>query len=61
MPHNSGVTATAACNCGRLQSARDDPFNLPDANLKFYAEMDQECCGALERITMPIHKENEFG
>ncbi len=60
MPHNSGVVLTAACNCGRMQGPRDDPFTLADANLKFYADMEQECCGALERILMPVHTENIY-
>ncbi len=34
MPHNSGVTFPAACNCGRKIFNREDPFTLEEANYK---------------------------
>ena len=56
MPHKSSVTFLAACNCGRKQSGRDDPFTLKQANYDFYAEMDEECCRDLEKVTVPIYQ-----
>ena len=29
-----------------------------EANLKFYAEMESECCQTLERIPFPVHTES---
>ena len=50
----------SACNCGRVQGNREDPFTLEDANLKFYAEMEGECCQTLERLPFPVHTESAF-
>ena len=44
MPHKSALTYISACNCGKRQSNREDPFTLIDANYTFYAEMEDECC-----------------
>ena len=44
MPHKSSLIFISACNCGKKQSSRDDPFSLIDANFTFYSEMDDECC-----------------
>ena len=27
-PHSSRITSVSACNCGRLQEQREDPFDL---------------------------------
>ena len=50
MPHMSSVSFLAACNCGRKQANRDDPFTLKDANHTFYAEMEEDCCRDLEKV-----------
>ena len=46
----SSMTYISACNCGRRQVNRDDPFTLVQANFMFYAELEDECCGDLEHI-----------
>ncbi len=56
MPHNSGVTFVVACNCGRKLFTREDPFTVADANYRFYAEAEQDCCGELDRLTFPLHR-----
>lgn len=56
MPHRSAVNFVSACNCGKKQSSRDDPFNLLEANYNFYSEMDEECCRDLERTSVPFHQ-----
>ena len=50
IPHRSAMTFISACNCGRRQVNRDDPFTLVEANFMFYAELEDECCGDLEHI-----------
>ncbi len=61
MNHSSGLTALAACNCGRRQADREDPFSLAEANFKFYSEMEEECCGELEKIQIPVFTPQESG
>jgi len=34
--HNSRGRSTSACNCGRKQAPRDDPFDAQGANYDFY-------------------------
>lgn len=34
--HNSRARSTGACNCGRKQAPRDDPFDIKAANYDFY-------------------------
>lgn len=36
MNHNSRGRSTSACNCGRKQAPRDDPFDIQAANHDFY-------------------------
>ena len=55
MPHRSSVTFASACNCGKKQGTREDPFNLADANFTFYNDLEDECCRDLERTPVPIH------
>ena len=57
---SSCFAQVSACNCGRVQGNREDPFTLEDANLKFYAEMEGECCQTLERLPFPVHTESAF-
>ncbi|GMT14771.1 hypothetical protein PFISCL1PPCAC_6068 [Pristionchus fissidentatus] len=40
--HSSSVTHVSACNCGRSQMMRSDPFTLKEANCDFYAQFN--CC-----------------
>lgn len=57
MAHSSGVSFTSACNCGRRQAARDDPFTLADANCGFYAELEEDCCKDLEHVAFPAYEQ----
>ena len=50
----SGVQYIAACNCGRRQANREDPFKLIDANYNFYQQLEEECCKDLERLDFPV-------
>ena len=54
MPHESGVTFVSACNCGRRQGNRDDPFSIMEANFKFFAQMEEDCCQDLDHIKVPV-------
>ncbi|KAI8879952.1 hypothetical protein K501DRAFT_192408 [Backusella circina FSU 941] len=55
--HNSGVTFIHACNCGKSQMSRDDPFDIMDANINFYLKFD--CCCA-EASTRAVDIENSI-
>ena len=35
-PHSSRITSVCACNCGRIQDHREDPFDLKVRNLGSY-------------------------
>ncbi|RUS78116.1 hypothetical protein EGW08_014124 [Elysia chlorotica] len=48
------VQTKAACNCGRMQADRDDPFHFKSANYDFYQELEAVCCSKLEHIAMPV-------
>ncbi|KAK5887327.1 hypothetical protein CesoFtcFv8_015936 [Champsocephalus esox] len=52
--HNSRGRSTSACNCGRKQAPREDPFDIQAANYDFYQMLDEKCCGKLERIDFPV-------
>jgi len=54
MPHTSGMQYIAACNCGRKQANREDPYTLYEANYGFYAELEEDCCKDLQHLTFPI-------
>lgn len=55
MEHSSGVRYVAACNCGRKQGPREDPFNTKVANYDFYKHLSEECgCSKLENFHFPI-------
>ncbi|XP_039282793.1 protein SMG8 [Nilaparvata lugens] len=56
MEHSSGVRYVSACDCGRRQGPRDDPFTVRAANCDFYTQLGDDCqCGsALERIHFPV-------
>ena len=51
----SGVQYIAACNCGRRQANREDPFKLVDANHNFYQQLEEDCCKDLEHVQFPVH------
>jgi len=55
MKCNSGVQHIAACNCGRRQANREDPFKLVDANYNFYQQLEDECCQDLEHVEFPVY------
>merc|ERR1719422_2626785 len=55
MQHSSGVQYIAACNCGRRQANREDPFKLVDANYNFYQQLEEECCKDLEHVEFPVY------
>uniref|UniRef100_A0ACB8EC34 Protein smg8 n=1 Tax=Sphaerodactylus townsendi TaxID=933632 RepID=A0ACB8EC34_9SAUR len=52
--HNSRARSTGACNCGRKQAPRDDPFDIKAANYDFYQLLEEKCCGKLDHINFPI-------
>ncbi|KAG2237094.1 hypothetical protein INT48_004595 [Thamnidium elegans] len=52
--HNSGFTFFHACDCGRTQKLRDDPFDIEEANVKFYNKFN--CCLGTERAALDIEK-----
>ncbi|XP_029956077.1 protein SMG8 [Salarias fasciatus] len=54
MNHNSRGRSTSACNCGRKQAPREDPFDIQAANYDFYQMLEEKCCGKLERIDFPV-------
>lgn len=54
MPHASQYKLTSACDCGRQQATRDDPFDAKTGNHDFYDKLHEDCCGSLERIDFPI-------
>jgi len=54
MGHSSGVQYIAACNCGRKQANREDPFTLYESNLRFYSDLEEECCSELEHYPFPV-------
>lgn len=61
MPHSSGVQYIAACNCGRKQANREDPFRLLEANYTFYQGLELECCKDLEHVNFPEHSPVKSG
>ncbi|XP_023232265.1 protein SMG8-like [Centruroides sculpturatus] len=54
MPHCSQIKLISACDCGRRQASRDDPFTIKAANHEFYVSLHKDCCGDLERIDFRI-------
>ena len=55
MEHSSGVRYISACNCGRKQGPREDPFTMKAANHDFYQLLGDECgCKHLESIPFPV-------
>ncbi|KAL9546355.1 hypothetical protein MBANPS3_006709 [Mucor bainieri] len=56
--HNSGYNFFHACDCGRTQRVREDPFDMEDANIKFYNKF--SCCLGVGRAALDI-KKSTFG
>lgn len=55
MEHCSGVRYVCACNCGRCQGPREDPFNLRHANYDYFQMLAKQCgCSQLESIQFPV-------
>ncbi|XP_054280613.1 nonsense-mediated mRNA decay factor SMG8 [Macrosteles quadrilineatus] len=55
MEHCSGVRYVSACDCGRKQGPREDPFSARAANCDFYQLLGAECgCDMLDRIEFPV-------
>jgi len=53
--HCSGVRYVCACNCGRAQGSREDPFKLRQANYEFFQLLAKQCgCGQLESVQFPV-------
>ncbi|XP_058819673.1 nonsense-mediated mRNA decay factor SMG8 [Topomyia yanbarensis] len=54
--HSSGMVFVSACNCGRTQGHREDPYTIRQANYEFYQIIAKSCsnCNILERIKFPI-------
>ncbi|GFO14058.1 protein smg8 [Plakobranchus ocellatus] len=52
--HCSQVRTKAACNCGRIQADKDDPFHFKSANFDFYNQLEVICCSKLEHIPLPV-------
>ncbi|XP_014483123.1 PREDICTED: protein SMG8 isoform X2 [Dinoponera quadriceps] len=53
--HCSGVRYVCACNCGRYQSSREDPFGLRQANYDYFQLLAKQCgCAQLESIQFPV-------
>ena len=45
---------SAACDCGRTQGTRDDPYTVKLANYTFYQQISKGCaCSGLDRHTFP--------
>lgn len=55
LEHCSGVVYVSACNCGRKQGPREDPFSMRTANYDFYTLLGNDCgCSDLESIGFPV-------
>ena len=53
MKHCSEVQLVSACNCGRRQGTRRDPFDYKEANFVFYEQMTELCCFRFNRVALP--------
>lgn len=56
--HNSGYKFFHACDCGKTQRVREDPFDIEDANIQFYDKFD--CCLGIGRAALDM-KKSTFG
>ncbi|OTF82977.1 SMG8-like protein [Euroglyphus maynei] len=60
MPHNSMVKMISACDCGRRQGNREDPFTIKAANYDFYLKMRYKChtCRNIARYKFHVYDTN---
>nr|XP_022343746.1 protein smg8-like isoform X2 [Crassostrea virginica] len=56
MPHSSQLKTKAACNCGRKQADKEDPFDHKYANYDFFNSLEPLCCAELEHLDLPVFK-----
>ncbi|KAF5401675.1 hypothetical protein PHET_05120 [Paragonimus heterotremus] len=52
IPHRSDTVLVSACNCGRQQAERADPFDWKEANWRFYFMLSNVCCNKLTHIPL---------
>lgn len=54
--HTSGIHYISACNCGKTQGRRDDPYTIRKANFEFYEVMADSCsgCEKSEAVEFPV-------
>lgn len=54
--HSSGIVYVSACNCGKTQGRREDPYTTQKANYEFYQLMVKSCvsCDKAEVVDFPI-------
>ncbi|KAA3681618.1 protein SMG8 [Paragonimus westermani] len=52
IPHRSDTVLVSACNCGRQQAERADPFDWKEANWRFYFMLNNVCCNKLTQIPL---------
>ncbi|CAO3691432.1 unnamed protein product [Umbelopsis ramanniana] len=55
--HNSGYRPLHACNCGKSQRIREDPFTLQSANIGFFQSF--TCCSAEPNQDIPVTTASE--
>ncbi|KAG2173460.1 hypothetical protein INT44_008812 [Umbelopsis vinacea] len=55
--HNSGYRPLHACNCGKSQRIREDPFTLQSANIGFFQSF--TCCSSEPNQDIPVTTANE--
>ncbi|KAI9585523.1 hypothetical protein GQX74_001370 [Glossina fuscipes] len=64
--HSSGVVYISACNCGKTQGRREDPYSIRHANYEFYEYMANNCTLAAEydrafcKTSLSLNKEDEI-
>ncbi|KPM10474.1 SMG8-like protein [Sarcoptes scabiei] len=60
LTHNSMVKLISACDCGRRQANRDDPFTTKNGNYDFYLKMRFKChtCRSIVRYNFNVYKSN---
>ncbi|XP_047133699.1 nonsense-mediated mRNA decay factor SMG8 isoform X1 [Hydra vulgaris] len=58
--HSSRVTSVSACNCGRTQGTREDPFDIKSANFTFYQDLEKKCCSYLIHLNFPYFPIDEY-
>lgn len=55
-PHSSGLLYVSACNCGKTNGRREDPYTVRKANYEFYQLMTASCatCEKSTLIEFPV-------